>query len=120
MADIINDKEYSAAEEAAKADTAYTYTHTFGKPFEFEGESYKELTFDWGNLTGKDALAIESEMTAMGKPVIVATFSGEYLIRMAAKACTVPIGSDAFLAMPISDYNKIRTHARNFLMRSEL
>jgi hypothetical protein len=59
-------------------------------------------------------------MQAMGKALVVPTFSGEYLIRMAAKACTEPIGADAFEIMSIADYNKIRSAARSFLLRSEL
>lgn len=36
----------------------------------------------------------------MNKPVIVPTFSGPYLIRMAARACTEKIGEDTIRAMP--------------------
>jgi hypothetical protein len=101
-------------------DSGLTYTHKFRKPFEYDGKQYREMTFDWVSLTGEDGLSIENEMQQLGKPVVVPTFSGEYLIRLAAKACTEKIGSDAFKQMPISDYNKIRNAARSFLLKSEL
>jgi hypothetical protein len=116
---IVDEEEFAVAEqEAAKSE--YVYTHHFRRPFEYQGKTYTELTFDWDKLTGKDGLAIENEMQAIGKAVIVPTFSGEYLVRLAAKACTEPIGSDAFEYMRIGDYNKIRSAARSFLLKSEL
>lgn len=115
----IDADEFSVAEREAK-NSEYTYTHKFRKPFDYQGTAYNELTFDWGKLTGEDSLAIENEMQQLGKPVIVPTFSGEYLIRFAARACTEKIGSDAFRRMPIGDYNRIRNAARSFLLKSEL
>ncbi len=119
---VIDAGEFSVAEqEAAKEDVQdiYTYVHQLRRPFEYEGKTYETLTFDWGSLTGDDSLAIEAEMQAMGKPVIVPTFSGEYLIRMAARACTPRLGSDVLGKMPISEYNRIRSKARSFLLLSE-
>lgn len=115
----IGGEEFAAAESKAE-ESGYSFTHKFNHPFTFEGMTYTELTFDWGKLTGEDGLAIENEMRSLGQPVIVPTFSGEYLIRMAARACTTAIGQDAIRAMPISDYNKIRSAARSFLLKSEL
>jgi hypothetical protein len=115
----IDPDEFASAEQQA-ADSGFTYTHKFHTPYEYQGKIYDELIFDWGKLTGEDGLAIENEMQQIGKPVIAPTFSGEYLIRLAAKACTEKIGSDAFRRMPISDYNKIRSAARSFLLKSEL
>ena len=50
--------------------------------------------------------------------MIVAEMSGEYLLRMAARACSVKISADDLAAMPLGDYNKIRSRARSFLLRS--
>ena len=55
----------------------------------------------------------------MGKFIVSPTFSGEYLVRMAAKACTTPVGQDLLRALPISDYNRIRSAARSFLLSTE-
>lgn len=114
----IDPEEFEVAKKEAET-SGESYTHVFRKPFGYMDKTYNELTFDWDKLTGNDALAIENELQQLGKPVIVPTFSGEYLIRLAAKACTVSIGSDAFMRMPIGDYNKIRSKARSFLLRSE-
>ena len=119
-ADVAVDKdEYELAKEEAQS-SDLVYVHEFKKPFEYQGAVYDSLTFDWGSLTGGDGLAIELEMQTLGKAVIVPQFSGEYLIRMAARACTVNIGADAFELMSLSDYNKIRAKGRSFLLKSEL
>lgn len=115
---IVDSNELSAAEQAAEESTN-TFTIRFQEPFTFEGKTYEELTFVWDKLTGKDGLAIENEMQAKGHPVIVPAFSGEYLVRMAARACTTPIGVDVICAMPLSGYNRIRSAARSFLLKSE-
>lgn len=114
---IIDAEEFAVAENEAE-NSDYIYKHMFAKPFTYEGKTYNELVFDWGSLTGQDSLAIENEMQSLGKPLIAPEFSGEYLIRMAARACTKKIGSDILIAMPLGDYNKIRNRARSFLLRS--
>jgi len=119
----IGPDEYSVAqteaEKLAIEGGDYTYTHKFRKPFTYMGAVYTELRFDWDSLTGRDSLAIEAELQALGNPVVVPAFSGAYLIRMAAKACTVKIGADAFEYMPLAEYNKVRNSARSFLLASE-
>ena len=113
----VNAEEFAVAQKEATNSTE-VYTHKFAKPFEHEDKKFDELTFEWGKLTGKDSLAIENEMSALGIPLIAPEFSGEYLIRVAARACTTEIGSDILEALPLADYNKIRNKARSFLLRS--
>jgi len=115
---IINETEFNAVVEAASAAGSDEYTHTFAKPFSYEGKTYEKLTFRWGALTAKDSLDIENEMAALGKPLLAAEFSGEYLSRMAVRACVEKIAHNVLLAMPLGDYNKIRSRARSFLLRS--
>lgn len=122
---VIDDQEYEAAMEEART-SASAFTFDFPKPFTFEGETFKKLSFDFDALTGQDSLAIENELTSLGRPVIVPELSGDYLIRMAMRACTTTrkdgrkLGFDAFSAMPIAAYIKIRSRARSFLMRAGL
>ncbi len=121
----IDPKEYKAAiRDATRSVDFSTYTHHFKRPFQFvsgtEERTVEELTFDFGRLTGRDSLCIEAELQALGKPVVVAEMSGEYLIRMAARACTEKIGTDSLANMPLSDFNRIRSRARSFLLHSEL
>lgn len=117
-APVIDAKEFAVAENEAAA-SSDSYTHHFNTPFTFENKTYTELTFDWGKLTGEDGLAIEKEMQDLGLPVIVPTFSGEYLVRMASRACVERIGQDAIRAMRLSDFNRIKSRARSFLLKSE-
>lgn len=124
----IDANEFAVAEKEAATSTD-TYTHNFKTPFSYEGKTYTSLVFDWGKLTGQDGLDIENEMQALGKPVVVPTFSGEYLIRMAAKACTTTttgpdgnprrLSDEAFRMMPLADFNRIKSRARSFLLKSE-
>lgn len=116
---VIDADEFAVAEQEA-AQSPTVYTHKFRKPFEFQGKTYEELDFDWETLTGDDFLAIEDELAAIGKVAVVPQFSGQFLIRMAAKACTAKVGSDMIGKMPIGDFNRIRSAARSFLMKTEL
>ena len=112
--------ENQAATKKPAQGADYIYVHKFQKPFVYGEKTYEQLIFDWGSLTGRDGLAIENELQALGKPVIIPTVSGEYLLRMAVRACDKPIAADAFDLMSLFDYNKIRSSARSFLLKSEL
>ena len=116
----INNDEFDAVEQdAVEAENVGLFTYKFRKPFEYMGKKYVDLTFDWESLNGYDGLNIEQELQALGITVVAPEFSGAYQIRMAAKACTEKIGSDAFELMPLSAYNQIRRAARNFLLTSD-
>lgn len=114
----IDNKEFTVAENEATATNLSAYVHKFDTPFVYEDKTYNELTFDWSKLTGNDSLAIENELQLLGKTLIVPEFSGEFLIRMAARACTPAISADTLMSIPMGDYNKIRSRARSFLMKS--
>ena len=94
------------------------YTHILKRPLTFEGKTYEELTFDFGKLTGKDSVSIENEILRLGKPLVSSELSSEFLVRMAAKACTLPIGIDLLEALPLPEFNRIKNRARTFLMMS--
>ena len=115
----LSDTEMDALEAIQKEAVATklsSYTHAFDAPFTYEGKTYNTLTFDFSKLSGDDDIAIEDELQAMGKPVVVAEMSGEYQIRLAARACTEKLGVDAFTAMPLRDFRRIRNRARSFLL----
>lgn len=114
---FVNDNEITAAEQAA-AESESLYTHTFATPYTYGEKTYEKVTFDFGKLTGSDCLAIEAELQMLGKPLIAPEFSGEFLVRMAARAAGV--GADVLTAMPMADYNRIRSRARSFLLKSGL
>lgn len=114
---IVDKTEIAAAEKAASTSVP-VYTHIFAQPFTHGDKTYEEMAFDFGKLTGGDCLAIEAELQMMGKPLVAPEFSGEFLVRMAAKAAGV--GADVLMAMPLADYNRIRSRARSFLLKSGL
>ena len=122
----IDPAAFAAAEqEAAESkNNPGTYVHKFKRPFTCligtNQRTFEELTFDFDKLTGRDSLAIENELQALGKPVVVAEMSGEYLIRMAARACSEKVSADDLASASLTDYNKIRSKARSFLLRSGL
>lgn len=99
-------------------DNADIYIHSLSKPFEYEGVTYNTLTFNWGKLTGYDAERIEAELQAKGKVLISPEFSGTYLIHMAVRACEEKLPSDGYSALSLTDYNRIRSRARSFLLRA--
>jgi len=114
--EIMKENEKITASGNKEAPSAGTYVHKFATPWEYEGKRYEQITFEFGKLTGYDSLAIENEIQAMGKALITPEFSGDFLLRMAARASTPHIGADVIQAMPIVDFNRIRSRARSFLL----
>ncbi len=94
--------------------TKGTYVHTFKKPFEYEGKKYETLNFYFDQLTGRDMIAIEDEMSAVNKYPLAPEISSEYLIKMASKASNT--GSDVLESLPLSDFKQIRDMAREHLV----
>jgi len=114
----IDEKELDQAREEAKNAKAL-YTLRFSKPLEYDGETYEELKFDFDSLTGHDSLMVERELTRSGVQLVVPGFNGDYLIRMAIRACVDNVGTDIVNRMSLRDYNRLRSEMRNFLMASE-
>lgn len=96
--------------------TTSTYKHIFKKPFEYGGEIYTELTFDFESLNGKDMLAVELELQNANIFPMAAEISANLQCKLAAKAAK--IGSDVLEAMPLKEFNKITNAARDFLLNS--
>lgn len=105
--------EESPAKAAESADVS-VYKHTFKKPFEYEGRTYEELTFDFGRLKGRDMVAIETEMQMNNEYALAPEISRNFQSKMAARAAG--IGSDVLDAMPLPDFNRITNAARDFLL----
>ena len=58
---VTHEPAQEAAEKPAEGNTG-VYTHVFKKPFEYEGKTYTELTFNFERLSGRDMVSIETEM----------------------------------------------------------
>lgn len=102
-----------AAEQPTEGNTG-VYTHVFKKPFEYEGKTYTELTFNFERLSGRDMVSIETEMQMNNEYALAPEISRSFQGKMAAKAAG--IGSDVLEAMPLKDFNKITNAARSFLI----
>lgn len=102
-----------AAKKPAGANVG-VYTHKFKTPFEYGGATYEELTFNFERLTGRDMVAIETEMQMNNEYALAPEISRSFQGKMAAKAAG--IGSDVLEAMPLKDFNKITNAARSFLI----
>ena len=90
------------------------YNHRLSAPFEYEGKKYEELTFDFGALSGNDAIMIEEELEGINKYILAPETSKAYQSR----AAEVP--ADLIEALPLQDFNRITSAARNFLVGQEL
>lgn len=91
-----------------------TYVHTFEEPFEYEGKTYKELTFKFDSLRGRDVLAIAQELRTRGIVLVTRNFDVDYQYRYAARCCEQNIGSDLLLALPVNDFDRICNAVQRF------
>ncbi|MCF8018318.1 MAG: phage tail assembly protein [Vallitaleaceae bacterium] len=127
----INEEATETAAEGAKANESTNtpetkknaaegangvYVHKFNKPFECEGKKFETLNFYFNKLTGRDMIAIEAEMQAMGEYALAPEISRGFQCRMAAKAAN--IGTDVLEGMPLPEFNKITNAARDYLISS--
>lgn len=119
----ISEEELTAAQGEAETENKEDATKrvmTLKKPIEKMGTLYKELHFDYDKLTGMDSLEVEDEIEkTTGMTVVAPALNLQYLIRISARACDEPIGSDDIFRMNLSDFNHVRNMARNFMLRSD-
>lgn len=116
----VDPKELAVAKAEAEAQNDDIYTHTFKKPFTYEGQTYETLTFDFSALTGEDAIAAQDEMDRVRKAALVPAANITYLSVIAARACIVPLAVNVLRATPLRDFNRITGRARAFLLGAEL
>jgi len=95
------------------------YVHRFAVPFEWEGKTYGSLTFNFGKLTGRDSLAAERELKAKGWISVVPHLDTQYKQAIAARACVEKLGTDAFEAMPLRDFNRIMGRVQGFFVSTD-
>jgi hypothetical protein len=92
------------------------YTQKLRIPLEYEGKTYKELTFDFDNINGAAVLTIESEMRASGIILVSPAFSPGFQIRFAARACKANVGYDGLTELSAKDFLDVTGAVRNFLI----
>lgn len=103
----------SPANKNANTDDSGVYTHEFKKPFEYQGQKYKTVNFNFDSLSGDDMISAENEMMNNNEYALDVLLSSSYLSKLASKASGIP--SDVIRAMPIRDFRKITAATRNFL-----
>lgn len=105
-----------------------SYTRKFRYPVSICGVEVRELTFEYGTLTGRDHIDAERDCLRGGRNCIPdPKYDGDFLAKIAVKACTLrdadgfhPLDAAALESLPIADYEAIRTSARNFFIVSSL
>lgn len=90
---------------------------TLSKPVTYEGEEIKELTFNFGKLTGDDAINIEEELRAQNKPIFMnEAASTDYLMAVAVRTCERAVDMRFFRKIKIVDFLRIKSRMRLFLL----
>lgn len=120
MAEIkeLEAQEAEATETPAEETSEKVYK--FKKPLDYNGRTYTEIAYDLDSLTGRDSMEVEEELVRLRKGVVIeGGLNTDYIIRIFCKACRKEkIGADAFMSMSLTDYNRIKTLTRNFLLAS--
>ena len=115
--------ELEAAEKAAEEFDELDlggYVHKFRRPFEYMGNTYEKLAFNFEKLTGKDIISIGQELQLLRIQLSNPTLNLDFQARVAVRACSEKLGVDALRAMPAFDFHCITGMARNFLMSADL
>ncbi len=114
-------EEQKEAEAALGSDAAVLeesesdiFKYELIRPVTYDGKEYKELTFDFGSLTGGDSMDVEDELMSRGHAVLVRSADSMYLSRMCARACNEKVGADIFRLMFVKDCNRILAASRRF------
>ena len=94
------------------------YTVKLAPAFAYEGQEYTEIHFNFGKLTGKDAVDIEEEMTAQGIAAVQnEATDGKYQMIAAAKGSGV--SEDVLKALPLKKNMEIKRAARRYMLNAE-
>lgn len=90
---------------------------TLSNPVLYEGEEIKKLTFNFGKLTGDDAINIEEELRAQNKPIFMnEAASTDYLMAVAVRTCERAVDMRFFRKIKIVDFLRIKSRMRLFLL----
>lgn len=108
-------------EEATTKENTGVVTLTLTKPLDYNGRIYTEIIMDLENLTGKDSMEVEAELMQRKKQaVIMGALNNDYIMGIASKATArakCPLGTDAFLALSLKDFNRVKNAVQNFLLK---
>lgn len=95
-----------------------TYLLKFKKPYEFEGETYKEIDLSGlENLTGRDMIAVNKLMEKKGGINLLPEMSLEYACEISARATRKPV--EFFLGLSPKDSINLKNIVTGFLYGTE-
>ena len=86
-------------------------------PIKLGNQTLNTLIFDFEALTGRDMIAVENEMAALGEPLTMPEFSTSFQAKIAARAAK--IGSDVIADLPLYEFKIITGRARSFLLGTD-
>ncbi|WP_052646731.1 hypothetical protein [Paenibacillus terrae] len=104
----------SAAEATVEGPSQYTLK--FSEPWDFEGEKYTELKFDFNKINGRKLIALTKRLDLEDMKTPVKAMSMEYQAAVCAEAASVPM--DLILELPGNYFSKAAVMAQGFLLQS--
>jgi hypothetical protein len=110
-----DEKTKASVEELLDAEEPKAeYTIRFKEPFEYEGNVFDKLEFDFFKLTGSDFINIYREISRTGYVPFSARFDPDFCAIMAAKACRQGIDVEYIKKLPINKFEQLFNACRNF------
>ncbi|KAF6636510.1 phage tail assembly protein [Paenibacillus sp. EKM208P] len=106
-------KETKSTVEAVVEDPSQ-YTLKFDKPWDFEGEKYTELKFDFNKINGRKLIALTKRLDLNDMKTPVKAISMELQAAVCAEAAGVPM--ELILELPANYFSKVTVMAQNFLL----
>lgn len=88
--------------------------HVFAKPYEFEGKTYEEITFDLDALKGADISAAKKEFTATGNYSPLPSTDSDFCALLLARMTKQPV--EFFTELPAREYCGLTQKVSNFLI----
>jgi hypothetical protein len=101
-------------ENTAPADEENLLIVKFSKPYQFEGNTYKEVDLSGlDSLTAEDMIAADRYLSRNGNVSIMPEMSVEYACFIACRATSHPI--EFFRRLPPKDAMKVKNRVTNFI-----
>ncbi|MGG4503831.1 hypothetical protein [Paenibacillus polymyxa] len=97
-----------------KVEDTSQYTLKFDKPWDFEGEKYTELKFDFNKINGRKLIALTKRLDLNDMKTPVKAISMELQAAVCAEAASVPM--ELILELPGNYFSKVTVMAQNFLL----
>ena len=88
--------------------------YVFSKPYQFDGETHKEIEFDIESLKGSDIAAVKRLYQRAGGAGVLPTADMEFCVLLLNRLSKKPI--EFFNELPARDYVQLTTMVSDFLL----